>query len=86
MVDICMFVDSDHPVETAVFGAKFFAMKQGMNTLRGLRYIPISGPSYIYGNNIMVVHNTSRPESILRKRATQFAITQSMSQSQWESS
>ena len=50
-------------------------MKQGIYALRGLRYklkmmsIPISSPSYIYGDNMSVVHNTSRPESVLRKKS-----------------
>ena len=57
-------------------------MKQGIDALRGLRYklrmmgILISDPLYIYGKNKSVVHNTSRPESVLRKKATQFAILQ----------
>ena len=66
-------------------------MKQDIYALRGLRYklrkigIPISGPSYNYGDNMSVVHSASRPESVLRKIATQFAIIQSVSQLQWES-
>ena len=50
-------------------------MKQGINAPRGLRYklrmmdIPISGPSCIYGDNMSVVGNTSRPESVLRKKS-----------------
>ena len=50
-------------------------MKQGKVTLRGLRYkpivmrIPTSGPSYIYGDNMSVIHNTSRSESVLRKKS-----------------
>ena len=31
--------------------------------------IPISGPSYINGNNMSAVHNTSQPESVLRKKS-----------------
>ena len=31
--------------------------------------IPISGPSYIYGDNMSVIHNTSRPELVLRKKS-----------------
>ena len=31
--------------------------------------IPISGPSYIYGNNMSVIHNSSKPESVLRKKS-----------------
>ena len=62
-------------LETSVFGAGFVTMKQGFDALQGLRYklrmmdIPISGPSCIYGDNISVVHNTSRPESVLRKKS-----------------
>ena len=63
-------------VKTAlVFGAEFVAMKQGIDALLGLRYklmmmgIPISGPLYIYGDNMSVVHNTFRPESVLRKKS-----------------
>ena len=62
-------------IETAVFGAEFVAMKQGMEALRGLRYklrmmgVPISGPSYIYGDNMSVIHNTQRPESTLKKKS-----------------
>ena len=28
----------------------------------------ISSPSYIYGDNVSVVHTTSRPKSVLRKK------------------
>jgi hypothetical protein len=62
-------------IETSVFGAEFVAMKHGMETLRGLRYklrmmgVPISGPSFIYGDNMSVIHNTQRPESTLRKKS-----------------
>ncbi len=44
-------------IETSVFGAECVAMKHGFNTLRGLRYkihmmgIPLSGPTYVYGDN-----------------------------------
>ena len=30
--------------------------------------IGISGPSYIYGNNMLVIHNTQRPESMPKKK------------------
>jgi hypothetical protein len=62
-------------IETSVFGAEFVAMKQGMEALRGLRYklrmlgVPISGPSYIYGDNMSVIHNTQWPESMLKKKS-----------------
>ena len=53
-------------------------MKQGIDALRGLRYklrmigIPISSPSYIHGDNMSVLHNTSRQESIIRKKSDSF--------------
>ena len=62
-------------IETSVFGAEFVVMKIGMESLRGLRYklrmmgVGISGPSYIYGNNMSVIHNTQRPESMLKKKS-----------------
>jgi hypothetical protein len=49
-------------------------MMHGIKTLRGLRYknlmmgIPLSGPTYTYGNNKSEVTNSSRPESTLRKK------------------
>jgi hypothetical protein len=61
-------------IETSVFGAEFVAMKHGIETLRGLRYkigmmgIPLSGPTYIYGNNKSQVTNSSRPELTLKKK------------------
>jgi hypothetical protein len=62
-------------IETSVFGAEFVAMKIGMESLRGLCYklrmmgVGISGPSYMYGNNMSVIHNTQRPESLLKKKS-----------------
>ena len=62
-------------IETSVFGAEFVAMKIGMESLRGQRYklrmmgVGISGPSYIYGDNMLVIHNTQRPESMPKKKS-----------------
>ena len=50
-------------------------MKQGMESVCGLRYklrmmgVQISGPTYVYGDNISVIHNTQRPELTLRKKS-----------------
>ncbi len=61
-------------IETSVFGAEFVAMKHGIKMLRGLRYkirmmgIPLSGPTYIYGDNKSQVTNPSRPELTLKKK------------------
>ena len=31
--------------------------------------VPLSGPSFIYGDNMSVIHNTQRLESMLRKKS-----------------
>ena len=56
-------------VEKDVFGSNFFAMTHTFETLLGIRYklrmmgVPIDGPTYIFGDNMSVFFNTSRPES-----------------------
>lgn len=63
-------------IETSVFGAEFCAMKHGIENLRVICYklcmmgVPINGPSYVSGDNMLVVTNASRPESTLRKKLT----------------
>ena len=62
-------------IETSVFRAEFVAMKHGVDTLRGIRYklrmmgVPVDGPSYIYGDNMSVINNTQKPESVLKKKS-----------------
>ena len=52
------FSKKQSAVEVSVFGSEFFAMKQGIDTFRGVRYklkmmdFPILGPSLIYGDNV----------------------------------
>ena len=54
-------------VEGAVFGAKSVAMKEGVESLRGIRFkllmmgVKIDGPNYVYGDNMSVIHNTYKP-------------------------
>lgn len=75
MAPITWFSKKQSTIETSVFGAEFVAMKQGMETLRGIRYklrmmgVELTGPSYIYGDNMSVIHNTQRPESVLKKKS-----------------
>ncbi len=33
--------------------------------------VEISGPTYVYGDNMSVIHNTQRPESTLKKKSNQ---------------
>ena len=62
-------------VESSVFGAEFVAMKHGIEELRGLRYklrmmgVLVDRPTYVYGDNMSVIHNTQRPESTLKKKS-----------------
>ena len=62
-------------VESAVFGSEFVTMKQGMEASQGLQYklrmmgVPIAGPTYAYGDNMSVIHNTQHLESTLRKKS-----------------
>ena len=61
-------------IKTSVFGAKFVAIKYGIETLRGLRFklrmmrVPLTGPSVIYGDSKSQVTNSSRPELTLKKK------------------
>jgi hypothetical protein len=61
-------------IETSVFGAEFVAMKHGIEKLRGLQYklrmmgVPVTGPTYIYGDNKSAITNSSKPESVLKKK------------------
>jgi hypothetical protein len=56
-------------------GAEFVAMKNGIETCRGLWYklrmmgVVLSGPIFVYGDNMSVIHNTQRPESVLKKKS-----------------
>jgi hypothetical protein len=62
-------------IESSVFGAEFVAIKHGVEHIRGLRYklqmigIPVTRPTYIYGNDMSVIHNTQRPELTLKKKS-----------------
>ena len=31
--------------------------------------VPLTGPTYVYGDNMSVIHNTQRPESVLKKKS-----------------
>ena len=75
---LVMWMSKKQPtVETSVFGAEFVALKHGVETLRGLRYklrmmgVPISGPSHVFGDNMSVIYNMQKPESMLKKKSNQ---------------
>jgi hypothetical protein len=66
-------------IETSSFGSEFTAMKTGMELVIGLRYklrmmgVPLDGPTRVLADNMSVVHNTSRPESQLKKKSNSIA-------------
>ena len=63
--------------DTSVFGAEFVAMKIGIENVHRIRYmlymmgVPISGPSYVYGDNMSVIHNTQHLNLTLKKTSNQ---------------
>jgi hypothetical protein len=56
-------------------GDEFVAMKNGIETVRGLRYklrtmgVPLSVPCYVYEGNEPFIHNTQRPKSMLKNKS-----------------
>jgi hypothetical protein len=75
MAPIVWFSKRQPTVESSVFGSEFVATKNGIETCRGLRNklrmmgVALSGPPFVYGDNMYVVYNTQRPESILKKKS-----------------
>ena len=66
-------------IEGATFGSEFMAMKTVAEVNRGFRYklrmmgIPVEEPTYLYGDNMSVLNNTSKPESTLKKKSNSIA-------------
>jgi hypothetical protein len=75
MVPIVWFSKRQPTAESSVFGAEFVAMKNGIETCRVLRYklimmdVALSGATFVYGDNMSVVHNTQRSESVLKNKS-----------------
>jgi hypothetical protein len=75
MVPFVWFSKHHPTVESSVFGAEFVAMKNGIETCRGICYklrmmgVTFDGPKYVYGDTMYVVHNTQFPESVLKKKS-----------------
>jgi hypothetical protein len=75
MAAIVWFSKRQPTVESSVFGAEFVAMQNGIETCRGLRYklrmmgVALTGPTFVYEDNMYVGHNTQRPESVLKKKS-----------------
>ena len=69
----------DLSYHTALFGTEFVTMKVRVETLHAILHklsmmdIPIAGVSYIYGDNMSVINNTSKTESALKKNCIAIA-------------
>jgi hypothetical protein len=74
MLLITWLLQKQPTIVSSVFGAEFIAMKLVVEALQGIRYklqmmgIPIAGPTYVYGDNMSVIHNTQQPELTLKKK------------------
>ena len=61
--------------ETSTYGSELVAMKQAAEYVKGLRYklrmfgIPVTEPAFIFGDNRSVLCNTTKPSSMLKKKA-----------------
>ena len=66
-------------VESSSFGSEFIAMKQCCEYVCGLRYklgmmgISCEDPTFIYGDNQLVLANTTIPDSMLKKKSQSIA-------------
>jgi hypothetical protein len=75
MAPVVWFSKSQPTMESSVIGVEFVTMHNGIETCSGLRDklimmgVTLSGPTYVYGYNMSVVHNTQRPESVLKKKS-----------------
>ena len=69
------FSKKQSTIDMYVFEADFLAMNIVMEMLRGIRYkmrmmgVPISVPSCIYLDNMLVIHNTQRPEFTMKNKS-----------------
>jgi hypothetical protein len=75
MAPILWFSKKQGTIESSVFEAESVAMKVATEAARGIRYklrmmgIEIDCPTFTYGDNMSVIHNTQRPESVLKKKS-----------------
>ena len=62
----------------------------GMEAVRGISYklrmmgVQISGPIYVYSDNMSVIYNTQRPESNFRKKSNSICYHAVRELEQWD--
>jgi hypothetical protein len=90
MATIVWFSKRQPTVESRMFGDEFVAMRNGIETTRCLHHklimmgMTIDGPTDVYGDNMLVVHNNQRCESGLNNKSKQYAAMQCESPHKWE--
>ena len=58
-----LFSNKHATVETTVFGAALIGVLKCK-----IMFVPISGHTYIYGNNMLVINNNTKQELKLKKK------------------
>jgi hypothetical protein len=72
---IIWFSKRQGTIETSVFGAEFVAMRAGSEAGLALRCklrmmgIPMEDPIYCFGDYMSVIHNTQKPEFMLKTKS-----------------
>ena len=63
-------------VENSVFGPEIIAIRTSLETVQGITTyelqmmgVPLNTPTYIYDDNMSVIHNTSQPQSTHKMEA-----------------
>jgi hypothetical protein len=62
-------------IETSLFGFEFMAMKTAIELVEGLCFklrmmgCPLDGATCVLADNISVVHNCTKPKSVLKKKS-----------------
>ena len=68
------FSKRQNTVETATFGSEFMAARIAVDQIVDLCYtlrmlgVPLTGPSFVFGDNQSVINSVSIPQSTLKKR------------------
>ena len=71
---IIWYSKHQNTVEASFFGSEFVAMKIAVELIEGLKYklrmmsIPLDGLTLLFCDNNAVVKNSTRPESVLKKK------------------
>ena len=66
-------------IEGAMFRSEFMAMKTAVEANWGFCYklqmmgVPLDGLTYIYGDNMSILHNVGNPGSTLKKKSNSIA-------------